>query len=542
MAVLMGLYTAMLPARLALGTIALLMLASTPVLAIDAAAPESASDTAAAPFDVWEFRVLGNTALEVAAIESAVYPFLGTGRHIEDIERARDALALLYRAKGLGAVYVEIPEQDVGEGVVRLQVTEGHLDRVRLSGARFVSNGWIREKLPSLANGQVLNTTRLQEELSTINRVSRDLTVVPVLKPGKTPGVVDLDLKVSDSLPLHASVEVNNRYTANTSQARLNASLSYDNLFQAHHSLSLQYQTAPAEPSQTRVIAATYSMPIAASRQLIFYAIDSNSDVAAIGALSVIGSGHILGARYVASLESPSDGSFHSVSLGADYKDFADRIQLPDATDRTPIRYLTWSGLYSAGWSSEKGQGSASLGMTLGIRELVNDADQFAFKRFRASPNFLYFRGSLLQEQAFLLGTRLVGRLSGQLTDSPLISNEQLSAGGADSVRGYLESEALGDRGAMASIELRSPALVPLLGSRWKKAYFSAFVDAGRVYTIDALPSQSDYQSLASWGLGLRLAGLGGLELNADWAMPRARAATTHVGDSRFHLGVSYAY
>jgi hemolysin activation/secretion protein len=53
----------------------------------------------------------------------------------------------------------------------------------------------------------------------------------------------------------------------------------------------------------------------------------------------------------------------------------------------------------------------------------------------------------------------IIGRLSGQTADRPLLSLEQLELGGISSVRGYLENQALRDDGVLASVEVRVPLL-----------------------------------------------------------------------------------
>ena len=82
--------------------------------------------------------------------------------------------------------------------------------------------------------------------------------MTPVLRPGKTPGTVEVDLKVKDELPLHGSLELNDRYSTDTSRLRLSAMLRYDNLWQKEHSFSLQYQTAPEKPGEVKVWSGTY--------------------------------------------------------------------------------------------------------------------------------------------------------------------------------------------------------------------------------------------------------------------------------------------
>jgi hemolysin activation/secretion protein len=530
-------------------------------------APGAAAE-APAPFDILEFRVLGNTTLQPIEIERLVYPLLGPGKTIADVERARDALVQAYRDRGYGATFVDIPEQDVVNGIVRLKVTEGRLDRVHVTGARYFANGRIREGLPSLQRGEVLNFPAFQQDLASLNRESRDRRVTPVLRTGRTPGTVDMDLKVEDSLPLHASVDVNDRYTANTTRTRVGVNLSYDNLWQKFHSLSLQYQTAPQEPSDARVIAGTYAMPVGDSgRSIALYAVDTNSDVAAIGTLSVLGAGRIYGARYIVPMNVLGSSWSHSFIAGLDFKDFEERIRLTDATDISPIQYVNWSALYSGAFRGERSLSSFGISANFGIRHVANSSGpppvappansddpplftpgEFGFKRSGAQPNYFYIRGNLSHERPLLWGTRLALRLSGQYTTEPLISNEQFSIGGADTVRGYLESEDLGDIGAAGSIELHSPEL-----ARWSAAGLThldtfLFYDAGVIGIMDPLryedtsKNQPSRVDLRSYGVGMRFSGLRGLDAALDWA--RVLDSTSHVehGDSRVHFQVTYGF
>src|SRR5580698_3127814 len=156
-----------------------------------------------ATFDIDEFRVLGTSALPQTSIERAVYPFLGPNRGIETVKQAADALEKAYKDAGYGAVYVDIPEQEVSEGLVRLKVTEGKLEAVHVRGERYYSRRQILAALPALQTGTSPDLPVLQQELAALNSRTPDRQVTPVLKAGSEPGSVDVDLDVKDSLPLH---------------------------------------------------------------------------------------------------------------------------------------------------------------------------------------------------------------------------------------------------------------------------------------------------------------------------------------------------
>lgn len=48
-------------------------------------------------FNVFEFKVDGNTVLPIGKIEESVYPFLGETKTIDDVEKARSALEKLIK-------------------------------------------------------------------------------------------------------------------------------------------------------------------------------------------------------------------------------------------------------------------------------------------------------------------------------------------------------------------------------------------------------------------------------------------------------------
>jgi len=95
-----------------------------------AAAPPAAPAAGAgaqARFSVQEYRVLGNTVLPNRAIETVLYPRLGEAKTLEDVQAARSALEQAYHEAGYATVFVDVPPQEVTDGVVRLRVTEGRL-------------------------------------------------------------------------------------------------------------------------------------------------------------------------------------------------------------------------------------------------------------------------------------------------------------------------------------------------------------------------------------------------------------------------------
>ncbi|MBN4669065.1 ShlB/FhaC/HecB family hemolysin secretion/activation protein, partial [Pandoraea nosoerga] len=106
--------------------------------------------------------------------------------------------------------------------------------------------------------------------------------------------------------------------------------------------------------------------------------------------------------------------------------------------------------------------------ITYNIRTLSSPWDEFDAKRYKASPSFTHFNMDVSHTQELPEGFQLYGKVQGQMADGPLVSSEQFSLGGLDTVRGYLESEMLGDNGAVANIELRTPNVGSMLQGELK--------------------------------------------------------------------------
>lgn len=533
------------------GFLAVLPAATTHGQAADAMSAVAAADAVPAPatrsqprFDIREYRVEGNTLLEVRAIERAVYARLGPGRTIDDVEAARSALEQAYRDAGFQTVFVDVPEQEVNGGIVRLAVTEGRVSRLKVTGSRYFSNGWIRDQLQEAAPGTVPRIDAFQAQLRTLNARSADRVLTPILRPGADPGTIEVEVRVEDRLPINGSFEVNNRNSANTSHTRIAAGIRYDNLWQRDHSLGFQYQVAPEDRDETEVIAVSYIARPKGSRNVFaFYGLSSDSDIATVGGdINVVGRGDVLGARAILPLPS-SGGLFQSLQLGVDFKDFDETIGFSQEGEEnivTPISYLNWSLGWNATLLRERSTQTFGLALNFGLRGLVNDEQEFADKRFKGRPNYYYLAASYDVVRPFPWNTSLFLGLGGQITPEALISNEQFTAGGMDSVRGYHEAEQLGDYGFQGSLEWRSPDFGADLWKRIGTLYGYGFVDGARLLLNDPLPSQ-DNSTLLSAGVGFRLEAEP-FTARLDLAWPFRDGPTTEEGDERLLFSVHYGF
>jgi hemolysin activation/secretion protein len=520
------------------------------------AAPQTTAASQATPknFDIDEIRVDGADALPQIAVEEAVYPFVGPHRTSADVEKARAALEKSYRDKGYQTVVVAIPAQNVDGHVIVLKVTEAKVGNLRVKNSRFYDIAKIKARATSLKEGTLPNFNEVSKDIVALNQWS-DRRVTPALRAGATPGTVDVDLNVEDKAPIHASLEDNNRQSPNTTAERISATVHYDNLWQLGHSLSFSYQVAPERPSDAQVFSGSYLAHITDSVNFLLYGLTSDSDVASVGGLNIVGPGQTIGGRAVITLPT-RDNFFHTISLGADYKHYGQTVNLAVApalgdpagptssTLSTPVTYYPFVTTYSATWQLEGALTQLNAGMTFNFRGPGSGFDEFDAKRFDASANFIHLNADISHTHDLMSGYQLYGKVQGQVADGPLVSSEQFSAGEQDTVRGYLESETLGDDGVAGTLEFRGPDLGTWLQSNLKsesgkglpftafnECRFFGFADAAYVDIREPLQDQQSNFNLASYGLGSRCKTFNGLNSMVVVAMPLINQAFTHAND-----------
>jgi hemolysin activation/secretion protein len=509
--------------------------------------PAWASSPSSSSLTISEYTVEGNHLLSEDEIDDAVYPYLGPGQTIHSVDEARAALQKIYADKGYQTVEVLIPPQHVHDGVVTLKVVEGKIGRLDVNGAHYFSLNEIKSEAPSLAPGTVPNFKKVTKDIVALNSW-QDRQVTPVLKAGKAPGTVDVDLNVKDQSPLHASIGLDNRYSADTTPLRLDASLSYDNLWQRGDSISLAYEVAPQRSADAEVFSGSYLARTNADwASILLYGLVSNSDVSTVGTTNVVGKGHVIGVRGIFTLPGGS-GFFDTLSAGIDYKHFDQDVSLGDQHLPAPVTYFPITATYSATWQGGNGGSTQfDISPTFDLRGIGSSGiTAFDAKRYDAEGNFFYVKADLSRTQPLPYGFQIFGKAQGQIANEPLVNSEQFSGGGQDTVRGYLESEVLGDNAILGSLELRTPSLATLMPASiapkiddWR---FFTWAEGGQLNILDPLSEQQSVFNLASIGVGTRIKLVNHLNGMVDLAVPLVSSVDTKARDPRveFHVWVEF--
>lgn len=502
----------------------------------------SAVETAPEPtLYIREYRVAGVKLVTQQEIGEAVYPFLGPGRNTQDVEGARIAVETLYKGKGFQTVSVEIPEQTGRGGIVVLKVVENKVGRLRVKGSRYFSLSQIKKHAPSLAEGTVPNFNDITKDIVALNQWP-DREITPALRAGVEPGTVDIDLNVKDKFPMHGSIELNNRYSADTTPLRLNGSISYNNLWQRGHSVGFSFQIAPEHLPDAKIFSGYYLARFASAPWLTLMVLGTkqDSEVATLGGVNVVSPGQSLGLRVGFTLPS-REHFYHSLTFGFDYKDYKENVLVAGLETQTPVTYYPLSMAYNATWRS----GAEGKVKVTELDAAVNfhirgtgDREQFDAKRFDADTNYIYLRGGLAHTRDLWAGSQMLAKVQGQISSQPLLNSEQFAGGGLSTVRGYLEAAALGDNALFGTFEVRSPSLLKGWKRKDSDLRVFAFVDGGVLTLINPLPEQDSRFELASLGFGASLQLLEYLNGSVDVGFPLISQGLTNAHDPRLTFRV----
>jgi hemolysin activation/secretion protein len=499
-------------------------------------------------FPISRFQVEGNSLLPQESIDRLLTPFAGESRDFGDVQRALEALEAAYRERGYSLVQVALPEQELNGGVVRLQVVETRIGRVIVEGNQHFDEANIRNSLPALREGESPNIDQVSTSLRLANE-NPAKKVTLQLRSGARDGETDAVVKVKDEKPWEVGMSLANTGNSATGKTQLGVLFRHANVAGLDHVASLQYITSVEKPNQVSVYGAGYHIPLyqlGDSIDLFASYSDVNSAfvLAGITDLQVSGRGTVLGARYNQNMRRV--GNYESrLIYGVDYKAYKNGLALgggpAQAVGDVTVRPL------SVGYAGTWGLNQAEFAFNVSALHNLPGGDKggsadFQAARTGASSNYGILRYGASYGRALPQDWQMRFNFAGQYTRDALVPGEQFGAGGAASVRGFQERELSNDSGHVFNAELYTPNLCAGMQSVAAQCRALAFYDAARVSRNNALPGEVEDASIASVGLGLRVAIDRNMALQLDAGRVVDAGINSGKGDIRLHVRLTLSY
>ena len=463
---------------------------------------------------VTQFRLVGNTLIGAEPLQAALQPFLNRPLDYTQLQAAAAAVADVYRAAGW-IVRAYLPQQDIAEGVVTIQIVEAVFGGMQLEGAPAT-----RVSLTQIQRGfeaqQKVGAPLNAEALDRALLLADDLPGVAVsgsLREGTQAAQTDLVLKMADEPLAVGEVNLDNTGARSTGETRLSANLNlnspfgYADLLSANliHTEGSDYLrvagTVPVGYAGWRVGANASSM----NYRLVsaeFAALDSKGSSTSTG----------LEASYPLVRSRLQNLYFNA---NADFKNFDNQANGATATH---YKATTLTLAFNGNLFDKLGGGganAASMAFTSGQLDLAGSPNQAADAASAQTDGaFSKLRYSASRQQVITDDLSFYAALSGQWANKNLDSSEKFYLGGASGVRAYPSSEAGGASGQLLSLELRYrlPQGFNLTGF-----YDSGSVTINHDNSFTGAPALNDY-SLKGAGLTLAWQGTSGLSVKGTWA------------------------
>jgi hemolysin activation/secretion protein len=423
---------------------------------------------------VKSFKLQGNTLLDEAQIQAFLSLYQNKEMSFVEVENVVGEVADLYRKAGW-TVKAYLPEQDVKEGEILIQIVEARLGQVVIDGevpspATAASLKAIIQRRQAI--GDYLNGSAVDRALLIANDIS-GVYITGSLTEGSADSETDIVLKATSKPLKDGNATFDNTGSRGTGISRLALNTNLNSVVQNGDQLSGNViHTAASEYARLgwKVPVGNDGWTVGASvSEMTYRALQFQETVAPTGSSGTRG----------------IEGIYPLIRSRAKnlYVSFAieDKQFLNNSEGQVKSKYssrLRTVSFYGNSFDELAGGGAntASLSFVNGFLNLDNspNASEIATTT-QTAGEFNKIRYALNRQQVITPELSVVGSLSGQVSQGGknLDSSEKFFLGGSSGLRAYPSSEAGGGKGVMANLELRWQVLPDIT--------LSGFYDIGRV-------------------------------------------------------------
>ncbi len=446
----------------------------------------------------------GNTVFSDAELLELVKERLGKKVSIEELEGVRKAISKHYydhRYVNSGAV---IDEQDLAGGILKIRIVEGWLDAVNVMNEGWLRSGYLKKRLHREV-GKPLNLDDLKLGLELIRRDDKIRKINTALVPGDELGQSHLDMIVTENKVFDVGLGVSNRRPPSVGAEEAELYFGTRNLTSLGDTLRANYTFTQdgmreVDFGDARNYSVFYSLPLTRWDTTLELGL-TQSDYAILeepfDALDIQSDTRM----YTVALRQPIYRDFQhefSVTLKGEHRRSevlvsGERFSIsPGSVDgQTRITALRVSPEYV--YRSQERVIAARTTLSFGLDEL----DPIMTPEFDRNY-FTWLTQASWVESVTSNDTLLIVKLMHQYTDQSVVSMEQFSLGGMNTIRGYRENQLIRDNAVIISPELR----IPVYKDRYGKAliYLIPFFDYGTGWNTEG---PRDRETIYSAGLGV---------------------------------------
>ena len=458
---------------------------------------------------------------------------------LEHIYRVANIITRKYRNDGYILSRAVVPPQKIENGVVRIEIVEGYIDKVNIQGKvrgpRELLNAYRRNILAS----KPLHSKDLERYLLLIDDLP-GVTAKSVLTPSENqPGATDLSI-ILDNKPFEASAGTDNRGTEFNGPMQVFGGVATNSLFGGYEKTGVQ-TVFTSDPDELFYFNAYHEMPLSSE----------GTKLTLSGSVSKSKPGDVLkdfevegdSSMFQFKLEHPFIRSRGENLTG--YFSFTHRnsqtdiLGTKDSEDRLRIMKLGASYDFADRYL---GVNVMNFNIHRGLN--IFDATETGtenLSREKGVSDFTKLSGEFFRLQQLAPSWMLLGAVSWQYTFNKLLSSEEFGVGGSSFGRGFDPSEITGDQGLAFKLELQKAFKINKTYLRDLQLY--TFFDYGSVWNRIETTTRDNREGRYSTGFGARLNVTDQISGFVELAKPMAdRVAAEGNRDPRVFFGLSARY
>ena len=473
---------------------------------------------------VKRFEVMGSTVFSQEQLNEVLAPFTNKTLSLAELLQARSAVTQLYIEAGYITSGAYLPPQRSQDGVVKIQVVEGTLEEIEITGTKGLNPSYIRSRLAKNKSSP-LNRDRLLESLQLLQQNPLIANLSAELSAGTRPGASLLAIHVTEADSFNTILTIDNGRSPSVGTFRRRVRLTEANLLGIGDGLNLGYTNTDGSDG----FDVNYTLPFNVSGgtvQLAYGHTASEVKEPPFDSLEIESESNY----YEITLRQPLfQTPTQEFTLGlttsrqeSEISSLLDTFNIPpselspgaDEDGKTKISALR----FSQEWTSRSD------------REVLAFRSQFSFgiDAFDATTNdnapdssFIAWRGQGQWLRLLAEDTLFLVRADLQLANQALVPLEQIGIGGFGSVRGYRQDILLADNGVFVSAEVR----LPILRIRKQQAVlqiipFVEFATAWNSERNNGDRTELDPDTIASTGLGLQWQQGDRFTARFEWGIP----------------------
>ncbi|MEM7760433.1 MAG: ShlB/FhaC/HecB family hemolysin secretion/activation protein [Cyanobacteria bacterium P01_A01_bin.40] len=489
-----------------------------------------------------KIRVQGYTIFSDEEIEKIIEPYREKELNFDQLRNITEAITELYVSRGYITSGAYLPEQEIVDGTIDVQVVEGQLEDIKIEGVKNLQANYVRSFISSPETSEIsnpkleqspLNIKDIEEELNLLKQDPSIENLEAELVRGTAPNLSVLLLEIEETSPFEAKLSFDNYRSPSVGEFQGTVETGYRNIIGVSDRAFAQYNLTEGFDAYS----IGYAIPVNSKNGAVSFEyrngdskiIEDFEEVNIRAEADTISLGYRQPIVYSSQREVAFGLAFErqsSETFILDDQPFSFTADPEQTNSVTSVVKLTGDWI------------ERSSSSVLGIRSELNfGLDLFDATVNESTPDGLFFSWlgqaqwtkALNQDRDLLFITRLIT----QLSPDSLLPLEQFTLGGVGTVRGYRQNQEVGDNAVVGTIEI----YVPLAGDRLSDNQLNLipFFDGGTVWDNNS----EEAEALASLGIGLDWQFKEFLSLRVDWGLPLIN--TSDRGDSLQDNGFSFS-